>query len=221
MAIVNLFKQSVNYQGYFWNNLGWSFLSVFIITAFSLSLALLIAYFHVKGKVTRRYLSFLVAMSIGSLVGDAIFHLIPEALEMSKDDHIKLGYLCCLFAGIYFFFVFEKLLQHYHHGHGHGGDHNHNEYNPARNTTVGSLDSTNSIEESEIDEESIIGHPHNHEHFNPNHELASYLLLAGDGLHNFVDGIAIGISFTNSLETGLSTSIAILLHELPHEVKNC
>ena len=45
----------------------------------------------------------------------------------------------------------------------------------------------------------------------------SALVLVGDGIHNFVDGIALAAAFSGSLRTGLSTSIAILLHELPHE----
>ena len=43
-------------------------------------------------------------------------------------------------------------------------------------------------------------------------------ILIGDILHNFVDGMAMGVSWALNWTTGLATSIAILLHELPHEL---
>lgn len=49
------------------------------------------------------------------------------------------------------------------------------------------------------------------------HSVA-YLNLFGDGIHNFMDGIAIASSFLINPELGLTTTIAILIHEIPQEI---
>ncbi len=46
----------------------------------------------------------------------------------------------------------------------------------------------------------------------------TYLNLIGDGLHNFIDGMVIAVSFTLSLKLGLVTTLAIILHEIPQEI---
>ena len=43
------------------------------------------------------------------------------------------------------------------------------------------------------------------------------MLIIGDVLHNFADGMAVGVGFDVSVGTGIATSIAIAFHELPHE----
>lgn len=45
-----------------------------------------------------------------------------------------------------------------------------------------------------------------------------WLIILGDGLHNLVDGLAIGAAFTVSNSVGLSTTLAVILHEVPHEI---
>ena len=47
---------------------------------------------------------------------------------------------------------------------------------------------------------------------------SGYLVLVGDTLHNFMDGVAIGVAFTVSSALGISTALAVAAHEVPQEV---
>uniref|UniRef100_A0A8W8NEH0 Zinc transporter ZIP10 n=4 Tax=Magallana gigas TaxID=29159 RepID=A0A8W8NEH0_MAGGI len=46
----------------------------------------------------------------------------------------------------------------------------------------------------------------------------AWMVILGDGIHNFSDGLAVGAAFSNSITGGISTSIAVFCHELPHEI---
>jgi len=46
----------------------------------------------------------------------------------------------------------------------------------------------------------------------------AYLNLLGDGIHNFIDGMVIAASFNASIELGVTTTIAVIFHELPQEM---
>ncbi|MGE5583015.1 MAG: ZIP family metal transporter [Bacillota bacterium] len=44
--------------------------------------------------------------------------------------------------------------------------------------------------------------------------------LIGDGVHNLVDGMLIAASFSVSIKLGITTTAAVILHEIPHEIGN-
>ncbi|MCX6765922.1 MAG: ZIP family metal transporter [Candidatus Moranbacteria bacterium] len=46
----------------------------------------------------------------------------------------------------------------------------------------------------------------------------SYIILAGDTLHNFIDGLIIAASFLVSIPVGIATTLAVVFHEIPQEV---
>jgi len=47
---------------------------------------------------------------------------------------------------------------------------------------------------------------------------AAALLLIGDSIHNFADGIVLGGAFLISAEVGIATAIGLALHEIPQEI---
>jgi zinc and cadmium transporter len=58
------------------------------------------------------------------------------------------------------------------------------------------------------------GHGHEHGHEEP----AGYLILIGDGLHNFIDGVVIAAAFLMDVQLGIVTALAVAAHEIPQEV---
>jgi zinc and cadmium transporter len=50
------------------------------------------------------------------------------------------------------------------------------------------------------------------------HGRSGALIIVGDTVHNFVDGMLIAAAFLQSTELGIVTAVAIIAHEIPQEV---
>ncbi len=89
----------------------YAFLSVFIVSLISLAGVITLA---VSRDFLNRIITFLVSFAVGSLLGGAFIHLLPEAFESQLDSLIVSG---AVLSGIVLFFVLEKFLRwrHCHH----------------------------------------------------------------------------------------------------------
>lgn len=46
----------------------------------------------------------------------------------------------------------------------------------------------------------------------------TYMNIFGDALHNFIDGLIIASSYILSIPVGIATTLAVIFHEIPHEM---
>jgi zinc and cadmium transporter len=62
------------------------------------------------------------------------------------------------------------------------------------------------------------GHQHAHGHDHHEARSGGMLILVGDGVHNFADGVLIGAAFLTDVRLGWLTTAAIAAHEIPQEI---
>ncbi len=80
-----------------------------------------------------------------------------------------------------------------------------------------------------LEKVALLRHNHHHEGDGHNHHVghdaeeagkSGWMILVGDGVHNFVDGVLIAAAFIANPEVGILTAIAIIAHEIPQEIGN-
>lgn len=59
---------------------------------------------------------------------------------------------------------------------------------------------------------------HTHHEQHTGDKKVAPLIVIGDSIHNFLDGIAIGAAFLISVPVGIVTAIAVAAHEIPQEI---
>jgi len=122
-----------------------------------------------RAQIERLLLS-LISLAVGALLGGALFHLMPEALDRSGASRALFGWFLVGFMG---FFLLEKLLA-----------------APARGDRRGI----------------------------PRLPPLAALNLSGDALHNLVDGMIVAAAYMAETTVGVTTTLAVILHEIPQEI---
>lgn len=61
-------------------------------------------------------------------------------------------------------------------------------------------------------------HCHGEHHDDPHEQVAAWLVLVGDALHNALDGVLIAAAFLTDFNLGIATALAVAAHEIPQEV---
>jgi zinc and cadmium transporter len=59
---------------------------------------------------------------------------------------------------------------------------------------------------------------HDHNRADARDRAAAWLVLAGDGLHNLLDGVLIAAAFMTDFNLGVVTTLAVAAHEIPQEI---
>ncbi|KAH8735567.1 ZIP zinc transporter-domain-containing protein [Ilyonectria robusta] len=179
-------------------------------------------------------LSVMVAFAVGGLLGDTLFHLLPEIfvgedhdesvkfvlVEPNRNLVLGLGIL----VGFMTFVAMDKFLRiatggEGGHDHSHGHSHSHDE-DKAVSTGVATTDGeVKSRKKGKNGDKDVVGPVDTHEkEINPSVKLGGYLNLIADFTHNITDGLAMSASFYASPTIGATTTVAVFFHEIPHEV---
>jgi zinc and cadmium transporter len=153
-----------------------------------LSVIIASSFLLLSDKARDRAVPHLVSFAVGALLGASFLGLIPHAIEHEFAVDAH-NIGLTLLLGLLLFFVLEKMVLWRHCHHDHCEGHL-----------------------PEVDDQ-----PHHHLQEAKN-KAAGSLILIGDTIHNFVDGILITAAFMTDIHLGIVTALAIAAHEIPQEL---
>ena len=172
---------------------------------------------HINGK-----LKLMLSFAVGGLLGDVFLHLLPEAhhklylkaassedpVTVMHNGHISIGIWIIL--GILTFILVEMIFN----------INKHNETSEGIETSTKSQVQEDCSSDISGDKsgESVMVKNNSVKFMQSNISVSGYLNLIANCVDNFSHGLAVGGAFLISLKVGVTTTICILVHEIPHEI---
>lgn len=281
---------------------GFSFLFVTIISFCSL-IGVTVLPFTSRSSY-QNALNLFEGLAVGSLIGSALFHLIPQSFNLTSLQDDYLWKALSIFGGIYLFFWSELAMKtitelrrrtkikarneksttdcngidhgdlppkkvffvHNHHPHPYQNASAHPDHGEP-GASIDALRSNQTSPEAPIEvsmeqlpamsgspsSEYHLHHAHAQHHHSHQYHAAhqhrqddsplcrwteatpppgahgdntssgqiatvAWMIVVGDSLHNFIDGLSIGAAFSESIMSGISVSVAVVCEEFPHEL---
>ncbi|KAH8203212.1 hypothetical protein TruAng_002617 [Truncatella angustata] len=179
-------------------------------------------------------LSVMVAFAVGGLMGDTLFHLLPEIFlgEDSPDQvrfvmvepnrNLLLG--AAIMVGFMTFVAMDKGLRIATGGEGHDHSHGHGAHSATSSGPTAGSSSSVKLSSGEVKSRKQVATASDpvlgaeKKDINPSVKLGGYLNMIADFTHNITDGLAMSASFYASPTIGATTTVAVFFHEIPHEV---
>lgn len=178
----------------------------------------------------------MVAFAVGGLLGDTLFHLLPE-IFLGEDEHDRVKFVMVepnrnlllgvgIIVGLVTFMAMDKALRIATGGSGHSHEHSHSTHDQTANSNGSASTSGASKKKAngevrkrkEAKKDTVEETPDTPAPINPSVKLAGLLNLIADFTHNITDGLALSSSFYASPALGATTTMAVFFHEIPHEV---
>ena len=153
----------------------------------------------VAWRIQPRLIPLFVSYAVGALLGVVFLDLLPHIFEKSAQSHDAATWIM---VGILAFFVLEKFVL-WRHDHDHAGQ--------AEAAVSGMVQKPVQEHAGRQD------HAHAQDH---GRRSSAWMIIIGDGFHNFTDGFAIAAAFLADVKLGIVTALAIVAHELPQELGN-
>lgn len=155
-------------------------------------------------------MSIILYIYIFTLIG-SIFSLIGGLILITKERFaFKISHLVSAFAagtllGTSFFELLPEASHHLHE-HGHGSE------------EVVFVTALVGILLFFLLQKFISWFHHSHTEVKDEDKQSAPLIIIGDSVHNFIDGIVIAATFLISVPLGIATTIAVAAHEIPQEI---
>ncbi|KAI9734635.1 MAG: hypothetical protein M1834_002236 [Cirrosporium novae-zelandiae] len=176
-------------------------------------------------------LSIMVAFAVGGLLGDTLFHLLPEIfVGEDSPEHVRFVMVepnknlllgVAIMVGFVTFVAMDKALRIATGGDGH--DHGHAKveidgHAIAHASGVSHEKGDGNIKQRKSQPPTTLDSTPSNPDPSPSMKLGGLLNMIADFTHNITDGLALSSSFYASPTIGATTTAAVFFHEIPHEV---